>query len=93
MNDNEYIEAMLAAYKLRAMPVNINYNYVESELEYVYNDADAVVLIVHRQFIARAAAVIERVPTLKTVLVVDDRSQDLPCAYRGVQDSEKISIV
>jgi acyl-CoA synthetase (AMP-forming)/AMP-acid ligase II len=75
-NDNEYIEAMLAAYKLRAVPVNINYNYVEAELDYVYNDADAVVLLVHREFVPRAEAVVGSVPTLKTQLVVDDGSDN-----------------
>ena len=30
---------MFAAFKLSAVPININYNYVEGELNYVYNDA------------------------------------------------------
>ncbi len=33
MNGTEYLEAMLAAFKLRAVPVNINYRYVEAELD------------------------------------------------------------
>ena len=32
LNGTEYLEGMLAAFKLRAVPVNINYRYVEREL-------------------------------------------------------------
>ena len=31
-NGHEFLEAMLAAFKLRAVPININYRYVEDEL-------------------------------------------------------------
>ena len=33
-NGSEYIEGMLAAYKIRAVAININFNYVASELDY-----------------------------------------------------------
>src|SRR5882757_9042154 len=36
-NGTEYLEGMLAAFKLSAIPVNINYRYVERELEHLYN--------------------------------------------------------
>jgi acyl-CoA synthetase (AMP-forming)/AMP-acid ligase II len=74
-NDNEYIEGMLAAFKLSAVPININYNYVEGELNYVYNDADLVALLVHRSYVDRASAVVGEVPSLHTQLVVDDGSE------------------
>ena len=74
-NDNEYIEGMLAAFKLRAVPININYNYVEGELDYVYNDADLVALLVHRSYVERAAAVVDAVTSLNTQIVVDDSSE------------------
>jgi acyl-CoA synthetase (AMP-forming)/AMP-acid ligase II len=41
-NRVEYVEAMLAAYKLRAVPVNINYRYRTAELVEVLADAGAV---------------------------------------------------
>ena len=47
-NGVEYLEAMLAAYKLRAVPVNVNCRYVEPELAYLYDDADLVALVYHR---------------------------------------------
>src|SRR4051794_32457197 len=35
-NGTEYVETMLAAYKLRAVPINVNYRYVEDELRYLF---------------------------------------------------------
>src|SRR6476660_2570909 len=34
-NCSEYLEAMLAAFKIRAVPVNVNYRYVADELRYL----------------------------------------------------------
>jgi 3-oxocholest-4-en-26-oate---CoA ligase len=31
-NSTEYLEGMFAAFKLRAVPINVNYRYVEDEL-------------------------------------------------------------
>jgi acyl-CoA synthetase (AMP-forming)/AMP-acid ligase II len=38
-NGNEYLEAMLAAFKLRAVPINVNTRYTEDELRYLIADA------------------------------------------------------
>ncbi len=35
----EYLEALLGCFKIRAVPVNINYRYVADELEHLFNDA------------------------------------------------------
>ena len=32
-NSAEYLEVLLAGYKLRAVPINVNYRYVEKELQ------------------------------------------------------------
>ncbi|MEA3217224.1 MAG: 3-oxocholest-4-en-26-oate---CoA ligase [Acidimicrobiia bacterium] len=44
-NRPAYLEAMLAAFKLRAIPVNVNRHYVVDELRYVLNDADPVLVL------------------------------------------------
>lgn len=38
-NSHEYLEAMLAAFKLRAVPVNVNTRYTTDELRYLFGDA------------------------------------------------------
>src|SRR2546427_5162009 len=71
-NGTEYLEGMLAAFKLRAVPVNINHRYVERELLHLFNDADLVALIVHGAFSDRVAKLVGEVATLRDVIVVDD---------------------
>ena len=38
-NGNEYLEAMLGAFKARVAPFNVNYRYVAEELRYLLDDA------------------------------------------------------
>ena len=56
-NCAEFVEGMLACYKLRAVPININYRYVEAELAYLFDNADLVALVHQRQFAPRIAAI------------------------------------
>ena len=73
-NCTEYIEASLAAYKIRAVPININYRYVETELTYLFDNADLVALVHHREFAPRIAAVAAQTPRLRTLIAVEDGS-------------------
>src|SRR5438445_8873487 len=70
----EFLQTMLAAYKLRAVPVNVNYRYVEGELAHLFRDADLVALVHHRELCPRVAAVRHAAPTLRVVVMVDDDS-------------------
>jgi acyl-CoA synthetase (AMP-forming)/AMP-acid ligase II len=87
-NDVEYLEAMLAAYKLRAVPVNVNYRYVELELAYLYDDADLVALVYHRSLSPRIAPLLGRTPNLRELFVVDDDSS--VAAVGGSWDYEEV---
>jgi len=49
-NGTEYLEVMLAAFKVRAVPVNVNYRYVDAELRHLYADAGLVALVHHADF-------------------------------------------
>jgi len=71
-NCTEYVEAMIACFKVRAVPVNVNYRYVEDELVYLFSDADLVALIVDTEFADRVDAIRERVPLLRHVISVGD---------------------
>jgi len=73
-NGTEYVEAMLAAWKIRAVPVNVNYRYVEEELVYLFDDADLVAVVHHREFAPRLAAVVDQVPGVRSFLSVEDGS-------------------
>jgi 3-oxocholest-4-en-26-oate---CoA ligase len=63
-NGTEYLEGMLAAYKLRAVPVNVNYRYVEAELRYLLDDSDATAVIFHREFAPKLTAIRDDLPDL-----------------------------
>ncbi|UDY37797.1 acyl-CoA synthetase [Dermatobacter hominis] len=69
-NGTEYLETMLAAFKLRAVPVNINYRYVADELRYLFADAGLVAVVCEQRFAANVAEVAADVPTLRHTLVV-----------------------
>ncbi len=73
-NCNEYLEGALAAFKLGASPVNINFRYVEEELRYLCDDADLKALIFHREFAPRVVAVAPRLPAMRTLIYVEDAS-------------------
>lgn len=71
-NRPEYIEGALAAFKLGASPVNINFRYVEDELRYLFDDAEIAALVLAREFAPRAAAVAGGVPSLHACVIVED---------------------
>src|SRR5262249_15040292 len=51
---NEYIEATLAAYKVRAVPVNVNFRYVDEELTYLFDNADLKLVVTEPDLEERA---------------------------------------
>ena len=77
-NGTEYLEGMIAAFKLRAVPVNVNYRYVEGELAYLFTDSGLKALLYHRGFGPRVAAVAPDVAALGTFVVVEDGSDAAP---------------
>jgi acyl-CoA synthetase (AMP-forming)/AMP-acid ligase II len=74
LNGSEYIEGMLAAFKIRAVPINVNFRYVEAELKHLYDDADLVAVIHHQQFSPRVGAVAPDAAKVQHLLVVPDDS-------------------
>jgi 3-oxocholest-4-en-26-oate---CoA ligase len=73
-NGAEFVETMLAAFKLRAVPINVNYRYVEDELRYLLDDADAKAVVFHRELTPKLAAIRDRLPELSTFVAVEDGS-------------------
>lgn len=73
-NGNEYLEGMLAAYRSRVAPFNINYRYVAEELLYLLRDARTDALIYHAKFAPQVAALRDQLPGLKVLIQVADDS-------------------
>jgi acyl-CoA synthetase (AMP-forming)/AMP-acid ligase II len=74
MNSIEWIEGLLAILKARAVPVNINYRYVEEELRYLFDNADLKGLLYSEEFGPRVSAVNDQLPLLKTLVLIPDGS-------------------
>ncbi len=71
-NGNEYLEAQYGAFKVRGVPVNVNYRYLGDELWYLLDNADAEALVFHSSLGDRVLHVIDRLPKLKLLIEVDD---------------------
>ncbi len=74
-NSAEYIEAMIAALKIRAVPINVNYRYVADELRYLFDDADMVALVHQREFGSVAQTAAAGLDKLKLFVAVDAGSE------------------
>ena len=77
-NSVEWIEAALAAYKVRAVPVNVNYRYVEDELTYLFDNADLKALVYDRGLAPRIDAVRDALPLLQHLVHVEDGTDVAP---------------
>lgn len=73
-NSIEWVETVWAVFKLRAVWININYRYVEDELAYIFKNADLKALVVAQEFVPRTVNVLQSLPMLKHVIVVQDNS-------------------
>ncbi len=73
-NGPEYVESMLAAWRARVAPFNVNYRYVKAELQYLLADAGATALIYHATFAPRVAEVLPELPELRVLIQIADGS-------------------
>ncbi|MFW5420174.1 AMP-binding protein [Nocardiopsis sp. CNT-189] len=64
-NGPQYLETLLGALKIRAVPVNVNYRYLPRELAHLYADADLAALVYDAEFEARVARAAPAARTLR----------------------------
>jgi acyl-CoA synthetase (AMP-forming)/AMP-acid ligase II len=84
MNCTEWVEAFYGCFKLRAVPININFRYVERELSYLYLDSDAVAAVVAGEYV-------DAVPNLRHRLVIGDEYEEALAAAPADRDFEERS--
>ena len=82
-NSNEYSEGVYATFKMRGVPANVNYRYLEDELSYLIDNSDAEALLFHGELGDRVAKVHAQHPNVKLWIQVDDGTpqQDFAVAY------------
>ena len=90
-NSIEYIEALIACLKARAVPINVNFRYVEEELRYLLDDADVVALFHGRRFVPRVEAIHDQLPALRHLIAVEDGGDSDPSALGSVPYEDALS--
>jgi fatty-acyl-CoA synthase len=71
-NSPEYVESYAAALKIRGVPVNVNYRYLDDELLYLLENSEAEALVFHSSLADRVARVAARATGVQLLLEVDD---------------------
>ncbi|MBD0861132.1 acyl-CoA synthetase [Gordonia sp. zg691] len=83
-NTIESVESMVAIFKARAVMVNVNYRYVEAELEHIFTDSGMKVLIHERVYTPRVCNTLPKSPELEHRIVIEDgSSEELCCEGHG----------
>jgi acyl-CoA synthetase (AMP-forming)/AMP-acid ligase II len=81
-NTPEHVEAVFAAYKLRACPINLNFRYRAEELAEVLEDSESEALFFHGSLAAQVGAARNEATRLRAVIQIDDGSPLLDGALR-----------
>ncbi|MFF0815186.1 acyl-CoA synthetase [Rhodococcus sp. NPDC003318] len=79
-NSAEFVVALLACVKIRAVPINVNYRYVDAELAYLFGNAELVAVVADAEFAATTAAVLPQTPTVRHVVFVGGADSDAVAA-------------
>jgi 3-oxocholest-4-en-26-oate---CoA ligase len=77
----EWVEAMLGAYKARAVPVNVNYRYVADEARYILDNSDPVVVVHERAVAPLLATIRDGLPRARHFVVLEDGSDEPSDAF------------
>jgi len=87
-NRSEYSEGIAAGFKARLTHVNVNYRYVDHELVYLLDNADAAVVIYAAEFAPMVAAIRGRLPKVGQWVEVADghRGGDDVIAYESLAE-------
>jgi fatty-acyl-CoA synthase len=77
-NGPEYLETTFAAFKVRAVPFNVNYRYLAEELAYLFDNADAEAIVFDAVFADRLGEVRDRLPGVRCYVCVGADAEH-PC--------------
>jgi fatty-acyl-CoA synthase len=86
-NGPEYLESCAGLFKAGLVPVNTNYRYLDDELLYLWDNADAVAVVFHGVFTDRVDHLRPRLPGVRHWIWVDDGTIPMPnwaVAYEDV---------
>ncbi len=90
-NCTEWVESFYACCKISAVPINVNFRYVEAELRYLYDNADCVAVIVGEEFTGAVDAVRDALPLVRHTLVIGDAYESALAAAPAGRDGRERS--
>src|SRR5438445_7594035 len=91
-NGTEFVECMLAAFKIGAVPINVNYRYVAEELRFLFDDADLVALVHQRAFSPQITPLLPALSRLRHLITVDDSSGATPPPGAHAYDAAQAAV-
>ncbi len=89
-NGHEFVEAILALFKIRAVGINVNYRFVGPEVRYMIDNADLKGMITQRRFIPVINEASEGLEPLRPLIVIEDGS-DAISAQESIEYETAIS--
>lgn len=94
-NSIEHVAALLAIFKIRAVAINVNYRYVEGELDYLIKNSDLVALLHERTYASLVARTAPKHSALTTCVAMPDPTepdaQDDITFYGGITWDEALA--
>ncbi|AZG45994.1 acyl-CoA synthetase [Gordonia insulae] len=93
-NSVEHVTSLLGLLKVRAVPVNINYRYTNSELHYIFDNSDSRAIIVELPEHQRSVAqLLPELPSVRTVFVIGELENELSDAAVDLPGDRSVDIV
>ena len=96
-NSNEYLEAQYSVFKIKGVPINVNYRYKEEELIYLLDNSDSEAVFFQSCYAEQIESIKDKLPKVKLYIQVDDNSnetldfaQDYESAISEFQPMERL---
>ena len=76
-NSNEYLESQYSVFKIKGVPINVNYRYKEEELIYLLENSDSEAIFYQSCYAEQIASIKDKLPKVKLYIQVDDKTNEI----------------
>lgn len=85
-NCNEYMIAQFAAFKIGAVPINVNYRYKKDELIYLFDNSDAEAIIFQSNFHQQIVLIQNDLPKVKAFVETSQNDFDKESTFDSFEN-------
>ena len=85
-NCNEYMIAQFAAFKIGAIPINVNYRYKKDELIYLFDNSDAEAIIFQSNFHQQIVLIQNDLPKVKAFVETSQNDFDKESTFDSLEN-------